>query len=173
VEAPADFKQRQERLQPRVLPEEAIFLQSLFHPFDQLPVGERLQQETLRSQMHPLDGVVHRPLAGNDDGGKVMADLFGPSQQVEPVHPRHVDVGEQQVERLRFQALQRLAGLCDGRGIVSLSGEDLRAQVTNHHLIVHDEDPFSHPRGACFPSAHLPFLTASSCVQHVLCRSTS
>ena len=57
-----------------------------------------------------LDDRVEAEHGGDEDAGGVGLELLGVGQEIQPGHPRHLIVGDDDRERLRLENLEALLG---------------------------------------------------------------
>ena len=72
--------------------------------------------------------------------------LLGGAQHVDAAHVRHLDVGDQQVDRLALEQVDRGAAVLGEQHLVALAAQHDRQQLPHRPLVVDDEDA-RRPRG--------------------------
>ena len=149
--------------------ERALLLLELMHPADrcdQLVVAEGLDQVLARARLHRAAEVVALALDRHDDdwrGGQLLSEPLG---ELDPVHDRHVHVGEHDVgqQPVRFlEALLAVTGSTDDLDVL-FEPEEFAQVVPGARDVVDDEEPDqirSRPqptvsRAACTGSTGMP-----------------
>src|SRR5262249_42086870 len=76
----------------------------------QLLGRERLDEVLVRAELKPFLTIAVAPLGRDDDerGVAILRRFLEKSDQLEPVDVRHIDVGDDEVESLAGQNLERL-----------------------------------------------------------------
>ena len=103
---------------------------------------ERLGDEVGGALLDGLDRVLHRAVAGDDDGDDVGVALEGGVEHLPAVDARQPQVGDQDVEGEVGQPLQRLfaaACLLDDEPVV---GQPLGDRLPQRGLVVDDQQMF-------------------------------
>ena len=132
--------------QLRVLPPEPHARERLLADLHELVPVHRLREEVGAPRLHRLDREAHVVVAGDRDRLEVGVALLRLAHERDPVEPRHHDVGEEDVEVLLGEELQRVR---PGRGdadLVARGLDQLAEQLLEEPLVVDDEDA---------PGAHL------------------
>jgi hypothetical protein len=124
----------------RHLAEEAPLLERLRDAEEDLVLLERLRQEVVRPAADRLDGGRDGPVRGHHDDLRVRRDLLGVLQDLHPVDRRHAQVGEDHVEGLVLQALDRRRAVLRLLDRVPRLPEDDRGRRPHVLLVVDDED---------------------------------
>ena len=76
--------------------------------------------------------------------GDARGPMVGPEAagELEPIHVRHVHVGDHEVGRLGADHLQRLPAVVGERDLVTVARQPGREQLPDLLLVVHKEDAF-------------------------------
>src|SRR5690606_21132824 len=101
---------------------------------------ERLRQVLPRPELERLDARLDARIARHDDGDGVRLRRQSRLEQLEPRDLRHVEVDQDDVERLAPQELQRLFAPRRRRDVVALGLQDGGAALAQRALVIHDED---------------------------------
>jgi hypothetical protein len=88
---------------------------------------------------HRLDGAGDRALARDDDDLAVDARLAHLREQLEAVHLRHLEVGQDEAEFAGGDLVPRLAAVGGGVDVVALLGEEHLQTFGDVPLIIGDE----------------------------------
>ena len=107
-------------------------LEDLSHPVPQLEQIQRLQDVVVGPQSHGLHRGLHRPVAGHHQDTGLRIDGSHRPEQVHAGHPRHLQVGDDQVELLEpVQLSQGCLAVLIGHHLVthSLQGTGDRSQA--------------------------------------------
>ena len=110
---------------------------------DQLVVAERLDQVLARASLHRAAEVVALALDRHDDHGRGGQLLSEPLGELDPIHDRHVHVGEHDVgqQPVRFlESLLAVAGGADDLDVL-FEPEQLAQVVPSTRDVVDDEEP--------------------------------
>jgi len=108
---------------------------------DDLVQRERLGEEVDRPFPHRGHGDLHRRDAREDDDGHGRRHLPGLLEEVHPVHAGHRQVGEDDVVPVGLDLLEPLDAVGGHVGVViSDLAQDLRKQLPDARVVVHDED---------------------------------
>ena len=111
---------------------------------------ERLADEIEGAFAHRLDGFFQLAEAGDDDDRRPWMRLADRAQHVDPVEPGvEFEIGDDQIERLRARARERLFGIAGRFDLPIGPIEQLLHEPAGARIVVEDENP----RGA--ESAHL------------------
>ena len=151
-EGPLEHAAVHEHPQQLVLLGRAHHLAELRHVPERLGEGglevlevERLDEEVEGPAVHRHADVAHVAVGGDHDDLDERIDLAHPRQEGEPVHPRHVDVGEHDIGvRVLAQLLQGVLAvggedeLVDG--LADVLAEALLHQQRHVRLVIDDED---------------------------------
>src|SRR5262245_30415236 len=104
----------------------------------------RLGDVRVRAEGQAALAVLLRPLGGDDDDGDVLELRVLPHQrdQLQTVHDRHVDIGEDQIDLLRpgelLQRVDAVDGLDDLRVLETLEGKG--DQLTHGRRVFDDQE---------------------------------
>ncbi len=101
---------------------------------------ERLGQVLRRARAHRLDRGRHlAERRHHDDRGRVLraADLL---DQLDPVHPRHLQVGDHDLRPEGLVLAERLERIGRGLDVVALVAQELRERGASVHLIIDHQD---------------------------------
>ena len=101
---------------------------------------ERLAQVVARAQPHRLDGRVRGGKGGDHDAEDVLIDALRGAKHVHAAQVGHLDVRDQQVDRLPLDQGDRLAAVLGEEHVVALPLQDDRQQLAHRPLVVGDED---------------------------------
>ena len=101
---------------------------------------ERLAQVVAGAEPHRLDGGVGRRERRDHDAEDVLVDLLGGAQHLDAAHVGHLDVGDQQVDRLALEEVDRGAAVLGEQHLVALAPQHDRQQLAHRPLVVDDED---------------------------------
>jgi len=107
----------------------------------QVQLLERLDQVVVRAGAQGRYGGLQRGIARHDDHLGTGVEPLDLLQQVDAAHPRHADVGDQQVVRPGGEPFQRLLPARHGVRLVSLFLEELRHGPPDRLLVVRHQDP--------------------------------
>src|SRR2546423_13428813 len=112
--------------------------------FDQMRRLNRLRDVRVRAQGQPPLPILLRPFGGDDDDGDVLQlrVLTHQRDELEAVHDRHVDVGQDQVDLLRAgELLQRIDAVdrLDDLGVLE-SLQRKRDQLTHGRRVFDDQE---------------------------------
>jgi hypothetical protein len=153
IEHVVDVERRRDRLrhlvdgqrlaEPDVLRLQALPVQAALDDVDDLLDLERLEDVVVRAILHRLDRALDRAEAGHDHGEDVDVLLGDLLEQLQPRHPRHLEVGDDEVVRADAQLDQRLLAVLHRADHVPLERQELREDLADHLLVVDDEDPRS------------------------------
>jgi hypothetical protein len=131
---------------PEILGQRAVLVLEVAHARDALDeqhqflVQERLQHVVERALAHRVDGGVDGAVRGHqDDLGRAVLLARG-AQHVEPRGPRHADVGDDDVERVRLQADQTLLAVSGGDHAVPDPRQRILERDADRLLVVDDQD---------------------------------
>ncbi len=101
---------------------------------------ERLAQVVAGAQPHRFDRGVGRRKRGDHDAENVVIDFLGGAQDVDTAQVRHLDVGNQQIDRLAFEHGDRGAAVFGEQHFVAFAPQHDRQQFPHRPLIVHHQD---------------------------------
>ena len=105
--------------------------------------GERLEHVIAGSSFHGLDRGFDRSVGRHHDHGRGGVDALGFLQEIEAVHARQLEIGDNQVGRLAGQAFERGFSVPHAAHIVAVFAEaDL--QQPAHLGLVFDDQNGSH-----------------------------
>jgi hypothetical protein len=105
---------------------------------------ERLLDEVVGPFLDGLDRVLDRAAPGEEHDRAVGQLGAQRAQEPEPVHPRHHEIGEDDVGVPLDRAPERLGPVARRLDVVAPALRQLRERVAAVRLVVHDEDPVSH-----------------------------
>ncbi len=134
-------------LQQDVFLLEVAVLDLLAHLHLQQVDIERLAQVIARSEPHRLDGGLRRRKRRDHDPEDVRVHLLGGAEHVDAAHVRHLDVGDQQVERPAFQRGDSRTPVLGERHLVAFALEHDRQQFAHRPLVVHHKNARRSPLG--------------------------
>ena len=125
---------------------------------DQLVVAERLDQVLARPGLHRAAEVVALALDRHDDhrrGGQLLSEPLG---ELDPVHDRHVHVGEHDVRQQPVRLLEALLAIAGGADDLDVlfEPEQLAQVVPSARDVVDDEEPDQIEGDLSPPSVVLP-----------------
>ena len=125
---------------------------------DQLVVAERLDEVLARSRLHRAAQVVALALHRHDDhgrGGQLLSQTLG---ELDPIHDRHVHVGEHDVGKQPVRFLESLLAVAGGADDLDVlfEPEQLAQVVPSTRDVVDDEEPDQIDRYLSSPSVVLP-----------------
>ena len=104
---------------------------SLIEGFFQIPVGTGSQR---------FDRALGASVAGDDDAGQVRCDLVNLPHQFESVDSGHLDVHENEIDRLARDEFDRRRGVACGGNIVATADENALECAPIEFLVVNDKD---------------------------------
>ena len=134
------MRQPERPLEQDVLLAQLAVLDLLAHlHLEQVDV-ERLAQVVAGAQPHRFDGGFGRRERRDHDAEDVLVDLLGRPQHVHAAHVGHLDVGDQQIDRLALERLDGGAAVLGEQHLVAFAAEHDRQQLAHRPLIVDDED---------------------------------
>ena len=119
---------------------ELLLLEHLVEHDEELVEVERLGQVLGGTRAHRIDRRGHRAeRRHHDDGGGVLhrAQLL---DQLDPVHPGHLEIGHHDVRGERLELAERLEGIGRGLDVVPLIAEELRQGSARVDFVVDNED---------------------------------
>ncbi len=119
-------------------------LEGALHHCGELGTVDGLGEEVCAACLHGLHGQLDVLLPGDRHRFELRVARPGLAHERDPVHARHHQVGEHQVEAV---ARKHPVGLFPGCGhphLVAARGEDLLEEVPEEALVVDDEDPPGH-----------------------------
>ncbi len=92
---------------------------------EQDPVGiDRFLDEVERAEPRRLDGRLDRAVSRNDDDGELRLGLVEAREHLHPVHPRHLDVEENEIDELVLRLAERLEAVLGENDAVPLVLEE-------------------------------------------------
>ena len=91
--------------------------------------------------LHGLDRRLDRPVAGDDRDVDVGAQVLHGLHDLDAVHPRHLEVGEDEVVVAALDEPERLRPALDGVDGEAGEHQDLAEAVEHHRLVVDGQDP--------------------------------
>ena len=122
-----------------LLPQLAVLdLLAHFH-LEQIDV-ERLAQVVARAETHRFDGGVGRRERRDHDAEDVLIDLLRGAQHVDAAQIGHLDVRDQQIDRLALEQIDRRAAVVGEQHFVAFAPQHDREELPHRPLIVHDEN---------------------------------
>ena len=124
-----------------VLPRQGLLRDDLLREEAQLLRVEGLDQIVERAHLHRGHGRVHRGVGGHDDHHRVGPELPRLLQDPEAVHPRHLEVHEEDRPRLGPEALHRRGPVRSRRDGVPVLLEPARHRLPDDLFVVHHQDP--------------------------------
>ena len=107
-------------LQPTIVSDETLELQSLVRTHHQTFVVERFENERISAFLHGFDGFIDRAVRGHDDDGQVRFTPFDFFQKFKPVHNGHFHIGNDQAYFFLFTNLQRFHSAVGGQRFKAL-----------------------------------------------------
>ena len=112
------------------------------HPRQQLPHPERLGDEVRGPEAEGSDRRLLGRHGGDHEDRQVLEPGIGldPLEQLEPVHLRHHDVEQQEVELLRVQVVEEVLAPGHGEHLVAVFLEDPGQGAGERLVVVGDED---------------------------------
>ena len=144
------------RLQLAVLGEERVALGRLLHEArDRLGV-ERLDDVVVGAVLERLDGRLDRCVGRHDDDGRLGGGLADLAEDLETVHPGHLDVDEEDLRRLARERRERLAAARRGEDVVPLLLEPERERAPQVGLVVDDHQLHGRGHQGSSPGAAVP-----------------
>ena len=133
-------RQAERALQQQVLLPELPVLDLLPHfHLEQIDV-ERLAQVVACAEPHRLHGGIGRREGGDHDAEDVLIDLLRGAQHVDAAQVGHLDVGNQEIDRLVLEQVDGGAAVLGQEHLVPLASQHDRQQLAHRALIVDDED---------------------------------
>ena len=101
---------------------------------------ERLHDVVERAVLHRLDGRLGRAKRGHEDDQLPGIDRADVLQRLDPAHPAHADVQEDDVRRAGLHVGDRLLAARGGGDVVIARGQHPRERVTDLGVVVDDQD---------------------------------
>ena len=133
-------RQAERPLEQDVLLAELPVLDLLAHlHLEQVDV-ERLAQVVAGAEPHRFDRRLGRGERRDHDAEDVLVDLLRGAQHVDAAQVGHLDVGDQQVDRLALQRVDGGAAVLGEQHLVAFAAQHDRQQLPHRSLIVDDED---------------------------------
>jgi hypothetical protein len=134
------MRQTKRSLQQHVLLTQLPVLDLLpdFH-LEQVDV-ERLAQVVARAESHRFDRCFRGCERGDHDPQNVLVDLFRGTQHIDAAQIRHLDVGDQQIDRLTLQRIDCRTAVVRQHDLVAFPPQDNRQQFAHRSLIVDHEN---------------------------------
>jgi hypothetical protein len=102
---------------------------------------ERLQNVIERAGLHRRYRRGDGALAGHDDADQIAVELLCRLEQGNAVHPRHHEVGQQQVEPGISQGLQGSSSVGEAMGVVAMVAQRIAQRPDLGGFVVHDQYP--------------------------------
>ena len=121
--------------------EQALPVQGLLEHDLELIDVDRLGEVVLGSELHGLDRGLHRAVGGHEDDHRLGADLLDLREELEAVHARHPEVGEDDVGLDLLEQLQSRARVVGPRHLVAVFLEQRLQRSCRVDLVVDDHDP--------------------------------
>jgi two-component system, sensor histidine kinase and response regulator len=109
---------------------------------------DRLGDVAQRPVLERLDGGLEQRVGGHDDHRDIDVARAHRAQELDPGHPRHRDVAQDDVERRRLEDGRGLASVGGGRDVVPRLGEDALEGPEQGGFVVRDQHS-SHARILC------------------------
>jgi hypothetical protein len=107
-----------------------------------------------------LHGRLDRREGRDHDDGDARIDVVDAFLQLHPVHARHSDVEQGDIERVRFEVTERLQRGGRRRHLVAVLLEPMEQRVSHRELVVDHHDPRVLAIHAGFrPGASIPYRT--------------
>ena len=132
--------QAERPLQQHVLLPELPVLDLLAHlHLEQVDV-ERLAQVIARTEAHRFNRGVGRRERRDHDPENVLIDFLRGTQHVDAAQVRHLDVRDQQVDRLALEQIDGRAAVVGEQHLVAFAPQHDRQELPHRPLIVHDEN---------------------------------
>ena len=126
-------------LQRLVLLDELAALERLVDQLQELLAAEGLGEEVVGAVLHGLDGFLHRAERGQEDDVQVGRDGLGRAQQLEAGEPRHLEVGDDEVDAAALHALQRGASVGGQQHAVALARQRALEALAQAGIVVGDQ----------------------------------
>ena len=101
---------------------------------------ERLGDVVKRARLQRFHRVVDRAMRRDDDHRQVWLQQERASQQLEPVEPRHAQVGDEHIDVLILEYAQRRFPISDRMHLVAIATELRSEHTTQVRLVVDDQD---------------------------------
>ena len=133
-------------MQQAVLAHEVAALHGAPQDHEQLVLLERLREVVEGALAHGLHRAVDGAVGGHEHDAQAGLHREQLRQEGDAVHVRHLEVGEDHVERLLARNLERLPGVARRCGLVALGVEDHLQDVALVPLVVDDEHAALHRR---------------------------
>ena len=111
------------------------------HQLDLVVLGV-LDQVLERPHVHRVDRRLLRGIRGHDDDRQRWIVLLETVEQLDAVYPRHLDVGDDDIEVLAAGFLQRVSSVVHGRDLVALLAEHDAQELGHALFVVDDQDLF-------------------------------
>ena len=111
------------------------------HPADlepQLIIIEGLGQVILRAGLHSVDRDSLRAIGRDHQDGSVGLKLADMLEQLQPVHPLHAEVGDDDVEEAGLELFERLLARIRGLYLIAFLGEEPLERDHDSALVVDD-----------------------------------
>ena len=93
-----------------------------------------------RAETERLDGRVGGGEGGHHDADDVGSDALGFAQQVHPVHLGHPDVGDEDIDPLPLEDVDRRRAVLRDQHVVPVAPQHDRQQLAHRALVVDDEN---------------------------------
>ena len=130
----------------QVLPQRAVL-------GDQPPLGERVAKDDQHlvvlerlgdvvegAALHRRDRVLDRGVRRDHQDRQVVVYFLDFVERRDPVHPRHHDVHDHDVERHASDELEAGRGVCGQPHLVALAGQQRLEDLTHDLLVVYDQN---------------------------------
>src|SRR5438093_10265043 len=119
--------------------EVALLEDALEHTLE-APEVDRLLDVVRGPELDRLDGVRHRRVGAHEHELDVGIALLQVAEQLEPAHLRHADVGEDHVDRLLVEHLQRGRRAVGHLHVEALLGEEDLEDLPDVGIVLDDQD---------------------------------
>jgi hypothetical protein len=131
-----------ERLaQDRVLPQQALLRDDLLHHQRELLGIEGLHQVVVGPLLHGGHRGVDGGVGGHDHEGDVGLDLLRLVEDLEPVHPGHLEIRDDDGPALGLQPLHRARAVGRQHHRVAVLLQPAAQRLADDLLVVHHQDP--------------------------------
>ena len=121
----------QPAVQLRIGPPQILAAAGILHNRSQLLQVQRLQQIVERSSSHGIDRRLDRAVACHEDDLGIRLQLAALGQHFQPADIRHLQIGDHDLERSRFEQRDRFLAAAGNR-----AGEPHTSQAVRHRLSV-------------------------------------
>ncbi len=124
-----------------IFPQQTRMFQRALGADGKFVAGERLGDIVKRALLHGLDRGLDRSECGHEDHGQLGVDLADLREQLEPVHARHLQVGDHALRPLVGNTRERSAGIGRRDHHVALAAENRCDAVAHKFFVIDDENP--------------------------------